>query len=89
MKAPFALYHLSSCPFCLKVRRAADELGLELELIDLNEDPMARSVLLQARGRATVPVLRIPEGHGDRFLGESDDIIAFLHSWVESAQKAA
>lgn len=89
MKTPLTLYHLSYCPFCQKVRRAADELGLELGLVDVTEDSTARSVLLQARGWATVPVLRIPEDHGDRFLGESDDIVAFLHSWAESVRKAA
>jgi glutaredoxin len=71
------------------VRRAAAELGLELALVDLNEDSTARSVLLQARGRATVPVLRIPKDNGDLFLGESTDIVAFLRSWAGSALKAA
>lgn len=89
MKTPFTLYHLSYCPYCQTVRRAAAELGLELALVDLNEDSTARSVLLQARGRATVPVLRIPKDNGDLFLGESTDIVAFLRSWAGSALKAA
>ena len=89
MKTPLSLYHLSYCPYCMKVRKAADKLGLKLDLIDVNEDSTARTVLLKARGRATVPVLRIPEGRGDRFLGESDDIDAFLQSWVKTEREAA
>lgn len=80
------LYHLSLCPFCVRVRRAARQLGIELKLVDLAEDPSARPYLLRERGRATVPVLGIPTDEGERLLGESRDIIAFLERLHTGAQ---
>lgn len=76
--AELLLYHLPHCPYCRKVRRAAAELGIELELVDISRDEAARRLLFSARGRATVPVLRIPTTDGFELLPESDDIVAFL-----------
>ena len=73
-----ALYHLPTCSYCIKVRREADRLGIELDLIDISRDPAARQVLLDWRGRATVPVLSIPTDDGVELLPESDDIVAYL-----------
>lgn len=87
----FTLYHLPGCPFCLKVRRAAAELGIGLTLIDVSEDRDARAYLIEKRGRATVPVLAIPvedsSGEGVVLLPESDDIIAYLRSLPVSASE--
>jgi len=74
------LYHLGWCPFCIRVRSAADALGVDLELVEISEQPEARSMLVQRRGRATVPVLGIPNDDGtESLLGESRDIVAYLH----------
>ena len=75
---PMTLYHLEYCPFCLDVRRAAEQLGIELQLVDVGRDADAREMLLERRGRGTVPVLGIPEDGGERLLGESRDIIDYL-----------
>ncbi len=72
------LYHLEYCPFCHKVRRAAEELGIELQLIDIETEPGALDSLLERRGRGTVPVLGLATPDGERLLGESDDIVAYL-----------
>ena len=74
-----ALYHLEPCPFCLMVRAAIDELGIDVELRSITQDPDNYDDLVDARGRATVPVLRItsPDGE-DRWMPESRDIIAYL-----------
>lgn len=75
----FSLYHYDSCPFCAMVRRAIGELGINVELRNVREDPQHLEDLLQARGRATVPVLRIQSTDGeDRWMPESRDIIAYL-----------
>ena len=74
-----ALYHFDGCGFCTIVRRAIDELGLDVELRNIWDDPEHRRALAQARGRTTVPVLRIttPDGE-DRWMPESRDIIRYL-----------
>lgn len=79
VKADFKLYHLHSCPYCLYVRRAADELGISLELIDVRRSPDARERLLKERNRSTVPVLDTGAG----LLGESKDIVAYLKRWAK------
>lgn len=80
MTEPLSLYHLPACPFCLKVRRAADTLGIELRLIDISRDRAAREHLRAARGRTTVPVLSIPTDDGEQLLPESNDIVAYLRA---------
>lgn len=76
-----ALYHFDSCPFCRMVRVAIDDLGLDVELRDIFEDAQYRDELVEARGRPTVPVLRITSTDGEeRWMPESDDIIRYLES---------
>ena len=72
------LYHYDSCGFCWRVRRTLEELGVEVETRDILESPEALRELMEARGRRTVPVLRIREPGGDRWMPESADIIRYL-----------
>ena len=74
-----ALYHLESCPFCLMVQAAIHKLGVDVELRSIMQDPDHYDDLLEARGRATVPVLRITSPDGEeRWMPESRDIIDYL-----------
>lgn len=73
-----ALYHFETCPFCHRVRRAAQRLGADLELLDIFGDARHLRELTEATGRRTVPVLRIEDEQGVRYLPESTDIIAYL-----------
>ena len=74
-----ALYHHEGCPYCHKVRAAAERLGVPLELRDIRRVASYREELLAARGRPIVPVLRIESGPGRvRWLPESDDIVRWL-----------
>ena len=63
------------------VRSAIDRLGLDVEQRDILEDPGYRDQLIEARGRATVPVLLItsPEGE-ERWMPESQDIVRYLET---------
>lgn len=73
------LYHYPSCPFCQRVFRALDELGLPIERRDIHQDSAALNELVAARGRQTVPVLRIQHADGRvEWMPESLDIIAYL-----------
>jgi glutathione S-transferase len=73
-----SLYHYDSCPYCRRVRSALSRLGVEVELRDIDETPEHLSALLAARGRRTVPVLRIQKAGGDEWMPESADIVRYL-----------
>lgn len=75
-----ALYYMPTCPYCIRVLREIKRLGLDIELRNTIESRQHRSDLIQARGRATVPVLRIHSTSGeDRWMPESLDIIDYLN----------
>ena len=76
-----ALYQFRSCPFCIKVRRAARRLSLNIEQRDALHDSTHRTALLEGGGEVKVPCLRITENDGQvRWLYESDDIITYLQA---------
>jgi glutaredoxin len=73
------LYHFEACPFCGMVRDGIERLGIDVELRDIFEDSQYRDELIEARGRATVPVLRITSPNGEeRLMPESQDILRYL-----------
>jgi glutaredoxin len=74
-----SLYHYDGCPFCSFTRNAIDRLGIDVELRNIFEDSQHRDDLISARGRATVPVLRVSSPDGDdRWMPESRDIVSYL-----------
>ena len=78
-KDSLMLYHTPTCPFCKKVRQSIDQLGIEVEMRNINEDTDDLNELVAVRDRATVPVLRITSPDGDeRWMPESRDIISYL-----------
>ena len=73
------LYHFDGCPFCSMVRSAIERLGIDVELRDIFQESRHRDELIEARGRATVPVLRIASSDGeDRWMPESHNIVRYL-----------
>jgi len=78
-QAGLSLYQFNSCPFCMRVRSAAAELGIELELRDTLSDVDHARAVIEATGRRTVPVLRIEDDDGGvEWLPESADIVRYL-----------
>ncbi|RFA30041.1 glutaredoxin [Alkalilimnicola ehrlichii] len=76
-----ALYQSDYCPFCVQVRIAMQELGLELEIRDTTRQPEHRRELIAGGGRGTVPCLRIDHTDGDtEWMYESADIIDYLRT---------
>jgi glutathione S-transferase len=76
-----SLYMYPSCPYCRRVTSALDRLGVDVEIRNTRVDDSFREELVEARGRATVPVLRIaaPEGEDeDVWMPESADIVRYL-----------
>lgn len=75
-----AVYGYPQCPFCQRVLRAIDALGLDVPLLDTLQDPDRRRELVEAMGRGTVPVLRIEDETGAvEWLPESSDIVRYLN----------
>ncbi len=74
-----ALYYIDGCPFCNLVRASINELELDVEMRNIFHDAQHREDLMEARGRTTVPVLRIstPDGE-ERWMPESRDIVDYL-----------
>ena len=74
-----ALYYSPTCPFCQRVMKVIARLGLDVEMRNVIEDSDRRDELIEARGRATVPVLWIKSPEGEvRWMPESLDIIRYL-----------
>ena len=84
-----ALYYTPTCPFCVRVLRVIDELGIDVELRNVWEDPQHRTDLVEARGRATVPVLRCTSAEKDRWMPESADIIRYLRERFGATSNSA
>jgi glutathione S-transferase len=77
--ARLALYHFTSCPYCIKVRRGIGRLALRIELRDIRRHPAWGDELTAGGGKGQVPCLRIEDPHGTvRWLYESDDIVRYL-----------
>jgi glutaredoxin len=73
-----SLYHYVGCGWCAMVKREIEQLGLEISLCDIHQDPQNLRDLLDGTGRQTVPCLRIEEHGGQRWMHETRDIIAYL-----------
>ncbi len=88
MEAPAApklsLYGYAYCPYCKRVMREIDRLGIEVEMVDTLRNPGARDELFHQLGRGTVPVLRIEENGDERWMPESRDIINYLRDRFEA-----
>lgn len=78
-KDTLALYLYEGCPFCIMVLSAIEQLGIDVELRNIFDNPEFRDELVAARGRTTVPVLRITGSGGEeRWMPESRDIVSYL-----------
>lgn len=74
-----SIYGYPQCPFCRRVLEVASSLGLEIPLRNTLQDADHRGELVEAMGRATVPVLLIEGEAGDlKWLPESADIVRYL-----------
>ena len=73
--------HISpTCPFCIKVLKAIEQMGLQegIDYITIDSSPgtAGRAKVLQVGGKSMVPFLI----DGDHFMYESDDIIAYFRN---------
>lgn len=82
--AAIELYELEGCPFCAKVRRKLDALGLDYESHYVSSNHADRAEVQEVSGQTEVPVLVDPD-HGVEGMHESDDIVAYLEETYDSA----
>jgi glutaredoxin len=70
------LYHFESCPYCAKVRKYIDQIGVKSQITfhDILKDPKANEKLLKLNDDDQVPCLVVD---GKPML-ESDEIISWL-----------
>ncbi|MBP80679.1 MAG: glutaredoxin [Acidiferrobacteraceae bacterium] len=81
------LYMRDWCGYCSMVRHAARNLGLALEERNIWDNTQWQNDLIQARGRATVPVLLRQSANGkSEWMGESRDIIQYLAHYRETLE---
>ncbi len=66
------LYSGSYCPYCIRVKRELDRLGLDYEVVDADAD--MRQEVMQVSGQRRIPILTI----GDEVLVDSSHIISQL-----------
>jgi len=71
------LYELEGCPYCAKVIKKLDELGLEYDSIMVPRSHSDRTEVKEVSGQTGVPVLVDPD-HDVEGMPESDDIVAYL-----------
>jgi len=75
--AKLVLYELEGCPYCAKVKRKLDELGLEYESRMVPSSHAEREEVQRVSGQTGVPVL-VDEEHDVEGMPESDDIVRYL-----------
>lgn len=68
------LYYFESCPYCQIVLEFIDNHDLEIEQVDIHENPSEGKWLRETTGKGQVPCLFIDE----KPMWESRDIIAYL-----------
>lgn len=71
------LYKLPGCPYCAKVERKLEDLGLEYAVHEVPGAHAERTEVRELSGQTGVPVL-VDEAHGVDAMPESDDIVAYL-----------
>lgn len=86
MQSTLALYVTPMCGFCHWVISQIQELGIEVEIRDIYMDENHREALYNARGRLTVPVLRINAEDNEQWMPESRDIVAYLQGLKAAAE---
>ena len=76
MNEKLELYYYPECPYCRKVLKAIDDLGLanDIELKNIHADESARQTLISVGGKPQVPCLFINGAP----LYESSDIVDWL-----------
>ena len=67
------MYTTAVCPYCVRAKQILKSKGVEqIEEIRIDNDPQARSIMMEITGRRTVPQIFIGSTH----VGGHDDLVA-------------
>jgi len=77
------LYVRTGCPYCGKVLREAEEMGVTFILKNISEPEIAAELVARG-GKQQVPYL-VDEAN-DKEMYESEDIIAYLHESFKTGE---
>ncbi|AFZ72920.1 glutathione S-transferase N-terminal domain-containing protein [Natronobacterium gregoryi] len=80
------LYELAGCPYCMKARRALEDLELEYDSRSVPRSRSSRTAVHEASGQYGVPVL-VDRTNDVEGLPESDDIVAYLYEEYGDGQE--
>ncbi|MCK8828213.1 glutathione S-transferase N-terminal domain-containing protein [Natroniella acetigena] len=69
------LYQFESCPYCVKVRRKLDQLGLDYEKVEVSRDRSQRAKIKELSGQIKVPVIEDSDG---TVVNDSAKIVEYL-----------
>lgn len=73
------LYYSTYCAYCWRVTRVIEALDIDIELRNIWELDKHKMDLAEARGRLTVPILKIIQPSGEfEWMPESADIVRYL-----------
>lgn len=78
------LYYKPSCPFCQRVIKAGQEIGLEFNLLDVKANEFLREELIAKGGKKQVPFLE-DKSRGE-MLYESNNIIEYLSKYYKNGE---
>lgn len=81
------LYDLAGCPYCAKVKRKLDELGLEYETHSVARSRRDRDEVYEVSGQYGVPVL-VDNSNGVEGMPESSDIVRYLEREYGDGERA-
>jgi glutathione S-transferase len=70
------LYHRWKCPWCAAVRQAIENVGAEVELVEVPYPREERTMVVEASGQPRVPVLI----DGDEIVVDSKRIVRHLYA---------
>ena len=81
-----SLYYFPTCPFCIRVLRAIEDLGIDgIELRDKRAEPRYEDELRAATGKTMVPCLRIEGEESEHWMHESADIVEYLREFSQES----
>ena len=67
------MYTTAVCPYCVRAKQLLKSKGVEqIEEIRIDLDPVQRDLMMQTKGRSTVPQIYV----GDTTGGGRDDLLA-------------
>ena len=84
---PLTLYRLQACPFCERVVRRLDELGVDYESQFVEPLHSERDVVKRISGKRTVPAIVDP--NTGVTMSESANIVAYLDGTYGDGEDAA